>query len=155
MNGALVGGALFAAFSGWMLRHALRNYRAALASESWPSVEGKLVELGLWGTRNIDGEMKPAEKLSAWYEFDVDGTHHVGTEVAFYTLVYPETTEFAAAHHEGGYVRVHYNPGNPSESVLIPGPRQGSKRYGELILGSFGLVASVVVAVAGALELVR
>jgi hypothetical protein len=52
--------------------------------------------------------------------------------------MYPETTEFAEDHPIESIVTVYYNPAKPSESILLPGPRKGSKRYSDLTLGIIG-----------------
>jgi hypothetical protein len=154
MNIPLIIGLLFAAFSALMLRLALRNLSQATASLDWSSTAGTLVEARLWGTRNVDGKMVPAEHLVAEYRYEVSGQDYRGTAVAFYTLVYPETTEFVAAHPIGPSITVHYNPDAPAQSVLIRGPRPGPKRNGELILAGLGLMIGLAVAFMGSLGLI-
>lgn len=137
-----------------MLRHAIRNYRNAQASEVWPSVDGELVKLKLWGKRNVDGQIKEVENLSLKYKFTVAGNEYTGTNVAFYTLVYPETVEFAEGRSEKSQVTVYFNPDNPVESVLMPGLKGDNKRYSEFILGTVGLFISIAITIAGALGVI-
>lgn len=137
----------FALFCAYMARHALANYRRADASNHWPTTEGVLVDVHLWGTRNIDGEMINAENLRVTYEYDIEGIRYSGSEVAFYHLHYPETVDFAKAHPQGSSVRVFYNPKNHAASVLISGAHP-TKPYGELILAFSGVFISVAVSVA-------
>ncbi|MGN8224473.1 DUF3592 domain-containing protein [Gracilimonas sp. BCB1] len=127
--------------------YAVRNLRRAKQSEGWPVVNGELLSVELWGKRNIDGQMKDAEKLSVQYEYSVRNKVYTGTAVAFYTLMYPETTEFADNNSADSPVDVYYNPDEPSESVLIPGHRKGNKRYSDLILALFAVLIGIVVAV--------
>lgn len=151
MNTPLVVGAGFALFCTWMLINALRGYKKSLASKDWPNVNGKILELRLWGKRNVDGEMRDVEKLSIEYSYDVQGVSHKGNTAAFYTLVYPETVDFASNHPKNSDATVYYQPTNPAESVLVPGPRPGNKRYSDILLASFGLVVSLSISILGAL----
>ncbi|NKB39303.1 MAG: hypothetical protein GKR93_19400 [Gammaproteobacteria bacterium] len=50
------------------------------------------------GKRNVGGEIKAVEKLNIEYIFEVDGKTHKGTTATFYTLMYPETVDFANEH---------------------------------------------------------
>lgn len=97
----------------------------------------------------MDGYMTEAEKLDVEYEYQVLETSYTGTAVTYYTLVYPETTEFADKNPVNSHVTVYYNPENPNESVLITGPRKDNKRYSDIILGSLGLITGLSVAVTG------
>lgn len=154
MNLPLIFGSIFTVFSLWMLLHAITNFRTARQSESWPSVKGRLVNVELWGTRNVDGIMTPVERLSIQYDYQVDGHTHTGKNVAFYTLVYPETVRFAENHPENSDVRVYYSPQIPSESVLIPGVKGDNKRYSEIILASMALTVGIAITTAGALGII-
>lgn len=149
----LFGGAGFALFSIYMLKHALHNHKRALESNHWPTVRGKIVDVRLWGKRNIGGQMKDADHLDVKYEYEVQGTVHTGTSVTFYTLHYPETTDFAQNHPSNSEITVYYNPRDAAESVLVCGPKKG-KPYSELILASLGIVAGVAVAVLGGIGVI-
>lgn len=151
MNTPLIVGAGSALFCTWMLINALHGYKKSLASRGWPSVNGKLLKLELWGKRNVDGEMRDVERLSIEYSYDVHGVNHKASTAAFYTLVYPETVDFASNHPESSEVTVYYQPTNPAESVLVPGPKPGNKRYSDILLASFGLVVSLSISILGAL----
>jgi len=154
MNWApILGGTALAAFGLYMLVHALRSYRSAVASKRWPTTGGTLKNVHLWGTRNIGGEMKAVEKLSVQYEYTVGGTLHTGTTVSFYTLNYPETTDFADRHPEGSEVTVYYDPAHPARSTLVPGPRPG-KPYSDLVIGSFGVIVGLLIATAGGVGII-
>ncbi|MCP9291970.1 DUF3592 domain-containing protein [Gracilimonas sediminicola] len=147
MNLPLGAGLAFSLLGIYLLIYALRNHKKALASQNWPKVSGKLVSINLWGKRNIDGQMIDADKLSVKYDYSVHDKVYAGTVVAFYTLMYPETTEFAEDHTTDSPVDVYYNPAEPSESVLIPGHRKGSKRYSDLILAILAVLIGVVVTI--------
>ena len=149
MNIAFLAGLGFLTFSLYMLNHALRNNKKALASRGWPSTEGHLREVTLWGSRNIGGQMKEVERLKVMYEYEIQGKLFAGNTVAFYTLVYPETLEFAKHHPQHTHTKVYYNPAQPDESVLITGPKPGNKRYSEIILSGVGIIASAAIMVFG------
>jgi len=153
MNIPLLAGSLFAIFGIYLLGRALSDYKKAVASLEWPGVEGQLTDLRLWGKRNIDGEMQDTEKLIVAYEYEFKGSQHSGSSAAFYTLVYPETVEFARSHSVNGEVTVYCNPKAPGESVLMPGPRK-DKPYSDCILGGLGVAAGLVVAVLGYLGVI-
>jgi len=152
MNAPFWAGCAFTLLGLYMLRFSVLNFRKALASEGWPTVRGELLEVTLWGRRNVKGEAKEVERLRLKYQYEVDGRSHSGTAVSYFTLVYPETVEFAEAHPEGSEVQVHYDPANPADSVLIPGPRR-DKRHSDLILASLGVLVGLVLAVLGWLEI--
>ena len=149
MNLPALIGTFFALFCLWLLRHALADLHKADNSMGWPKVTGQMLKVNLWGTRNIDGEMKPVDKLSVEYEYDVDGKRHSSTRVAFYTLVYPETVQFAEKHPEQHEVEVFYSPKDPSEAVLLRGAKAENKRYSDVILASLGLLIGVAIALGG------
>jgi len=121
MNLALLAGLALALFGIYLLKHSVTSYRKALASQRWPSVNGRLTDILLWGPRNIDGEMKQAGKLNVTYQYAINGLHYTGTLPTFYTLMYPDTLEFAHQHAVNSDIKVYYNPKAPSESVLTPG----------------------------------
>ncbi|MBO6586929.1 MAG: DUF3592 domain-containing protein [Gracilimonas sp.] len=147
MNLPLLVGIAFTLFGVYLVIHAVRNHRRAKQSEDWPVANGKLVSVELWGKRNIDGEMKDAEKLSVKYEYILKGKVYESSTVAFYTMMYPETIEFAENNSPDQAVDVYYNPAKPNESVLIPGLRSGNKRYSDLILALFAVFIGIVVAI--------
>ncbi|MEX2527859.1 MAG: DUF3592 domain-containing protein [Gemmatimonadota bacterium] len=99
-----------------------------------PGVQGQLIEVRLWGKRNIGGQMVEAEKLAVEYQYQVRGQKHIGRAPAFYTLMYPETLNFSKRLAVGGDVEVRYNPAEPNESVLLPGLRKGTPFLGPRVL---------------------
>lgn len=148
MNIPFLAGSAFAIFGIYLFGRAVRDYGKARASQEWPATKGRLTDVRLWGTRNIDGEIKDTEKLIVEYEYQVNGLKYTGRAAAFYTLVYPATVEFADSHPANSDVQVYYNPEKPDECVLIPGHKK-DKPYSELILAALASVAGVVVAVLG------
>ncbi|MEM9000261.1 MAG: DUF3592 domain-containing protein [Bacteroidota bacterium] len=151
MNIPFVVGVGFSMFCTWMLLYSLRRYKKSLASINWPTAQGVILEVRLWGKRNVRGEMLDLEKLSIKYSYAVQETAYQGTTPAFYTLVYPETVDFANNHPENSKIKVYYRPENPAESVLIPGPRQGNKRFSDILVAGLGLMIAAIIALLGAL----
>ena len=151
INIPFIAGSLFSIFSVWMFIHAFRSYRKSVESENWPSVEGKISKVELWGKRNIGGKIEEVEHLVIEYFFEVQGETYKGTRATFYTLVFPETVDFAGNHPVNSSVTVYYETNKPEESVLIPGPKPGNKRYSDIILASMGIGVSVSIAFFGAL----
>ncbi|GAA5214671.1 DUF3592 domain-containing protein [Corallincola platygyrae] len=128
----------------YMANHAFKNYKKAKDSESWNAVTGILENVELWGTRRVDGEMLPVEKIRVKYSYTVGRGKYMGSTVAFYTIHYPETVNFYQAHEQGKPISVRFNPERPDESVLIPG-RHPIKPYSELILAGIAVAIGVCV----------
>lgn len=151
MNAPVITGFLFSGFCIWLLMHGLRSYKKALDSLHWPGTRGEISKLELWGKRNINGQVQDAEKLSVDYHFAVNGKTFQGSRLAFYTLMYPETVNFANANPAKSHITVYYDPNNPDNCVLIPGSRSGNKRYSDIVIASIGLIVSIGITILGAL----
>ena len=145
----------FAVFSAWLLRHAIVSYRESTRSLRWPSVPCELESIELWGKRNINGVMTEVNNLSVAYHYEVDGKRLSGSRVTYYTLVYPETVTLHDKLKDSDPLMVYYDPADPSESSLVPGPRQDNKRYSDIILGVIGLVASLAICISGFLGVLK
>ena len=145
MNIPLLAGSILALFGVYMLRHSITSYKSAVASHSWPSTDGQLLDVHLWGKRNIGGKMEDAEKLAVEYSYEINGLKYTGKSVTFYTLVYPRTVEFAERYSSQRSVKVYYNPRDPSESVLEPGLNP-EKPYSDLMIGVLAVASGVVIA---------
>ncbi len=148
MNLPLIAGAGMALFGMLMFARSLKSLRKAVASETWPHVEGEVAEVHLWGKRLVEGRMEDCERLAVKYTYKHQGKGYAGSRIAFYTLIYPETLQFAQAHPAESRIAVHINPANAGESVLFPGTRR-DKKYSDLIIASMAAVAGCVVAVLG------
>ncbi|EAR08200.1 DUF3592 domain-containing protein [Reinekea blandensis] len=149
INAPFLVGCAFALFGVYFFGVGVRHFRQAQRSRQWPVLEGRIESSWLWGRRMIDGEMKPAEHLDVTYSFDYGGQSWQSQRIAFYTLVYPETWQLAEQFSENAAVSVSVNPHQPEESVLIPGPRPGHKRYSDIILAVIAMVVGVGLAWAG------
>ena len=144
MNIAFCSGLIFTLFGLYMLRHAITQHRKAVASLKWPAIKGEMLEVHLWGKRNIGGEIKEVNNLVVEYSYEAGGSLHKGSNATYYTLMYPDTVEFAEAHPAGAKVDIHYDPHKPGDSVVIPGPRE-SKPYSDLLLGGVGILIGLMV----------
>ena len=112
----------------------------AKASESWPSVKGKVIESELVRSRNKDN--KSSYSADVIYEFTVDGEEFEGDNVWFGQYGSSNRSEMQKIVTEypvGKEVDVYYKPDDPNESVLQPGAFTSS--YMLLIFG--GIFAGV------------
>ncbi|HCC79949.1 MULTISPECIES: DUF3592 domain-containing protein [unclassified Methylophaga] len=114
MNIALLAGSALTLFGIYLLKHSVTSYQKAVASQRWPSVTGQLTEVLLWGSRNLGGQIKEVEKLNVEYNYQINGQNYTGTLPAFYTVMYPETLEFADQYPVNSDIKIYYNPKNPS-----------------------------------------
>lgn len=124
----------------------MSHYQKAKESVNWPSTKGKISEVRLWGKRRVDGIHQDADKLAVKYGYKVQDQSYTSSSVAFYTLMYPKTFEFAQQHQLESDVTVYYNPEHPFESVLVPGLRL-DKPYSDLILSAIGITIGISISV--------
>ena len=146
MNIAFWAGILFTVFGIYMLRHATTQHRKAAESLNWPATKGRMLKVSLWGKRNINGVMQDVNNLIVKYSYEAGGSEQQGSNAAFYTLMYPDTTEFAEKYPEGAEDEVYYDPHQPDESVLCPGPRAG-KPHSDLLLGCVGVLTGLAISI--------
>lgn len=145
--GILVGGLMLVGgyFLTYRIGKPLRD-RAA-ASTAWPATEGWITASRVERVKQR-GEGKETYTADITYEYSVDGRNFEGDRVWFgddYSA--SDASAFRAAvgrYPVGSAVKVHYDPAEPAESVLEPGPTwSGSILYfiglGLMTLG--GLVA--------------
>lgn len=131
---------LLALCGAWLLVSAAADFNAGRRAESWPVVEGDITDVQTHQV--LVGRFLPLQtRLQATYEYLVGPVRYRNSRVSFDGVV-PEELEPALL-AAGGRVAVHYNPGNPGESVLYPGPGMGLALYGGL--GLFFLAVSAVV----------
>ena len=88
------------------------------------------------------------------YEYAVDDQTYTGKRGAFYTLDGKEAQELVAQHNTEARVSIFYNPDSPDQAVLVTGPRP-TKRYGDTLLASFGVLLSVAILVGGLTGFIR
>jgi len=103
----------------------------AVRSKSWPTVEGELSAAGLRQVQyrgveaggGSDGASAVVADFS--YSYSVDGQTYTGQRVTFSDHVnktMASLKKLQTKYQGQERVVVYYNPANPSQSVLIPGP---------------------------------
>ena len=120
---ACVGFALVAALFIWGFQ------RAAARTRTWPTVAGQIASSGIHEFH----ELEQNEHSSRWqtlyrpevtYNYELAGIRYTGDKVNMGGTVSASTDALArrvaAKYPVGAAVEVHYNPGNPAESVLEP-----------------------------------
>lgn len=110
----------------------IHRLRKARRSRHWPVVRGRLEQAGLrqvfYNGREADGsaDMASALVVDFRYRYEVDGTVYQGSRVTFSDHVSKPAgslRKLQAKFQVGQTVSVYYNPDDPSDSVLLPGPR--------------------------------
>jgi hypothetical protein len=99
--------------------------RSAEASVKWPSAPGQIIKIlvqkfGLW---------RPAFLPVVEYPFHANGRDQTGKRIAYRVLASRDEKEaqaFVKKYPVGAKVKVTYDPANPQDSVLEPGP-EGTK----------------------------
>ena len=98
------------------------NIPTMIASQNWPSTEGKIASRRLLAQKfkEYDGDYYTNIEGIIRFEYTVDGTTYSSRAVdSLDSLFYPHET--ALRYPEGKDVLVYYNPRNPAKSVLEPG----------------------------------
>ena len=101
----------------WCIRCIIRGRQSCL----WPTTSGKILKCRM----ESDGdEEMPSMKVRVRYEYEVGGQRFEGTRVAYgycggtvqeeHQMLYDELRRISQ-------IRVHYQPGRPGRSVLVPG----------------------------------
>lgn len=101
-------------------------------SQGWPTTPGTVTYSSV--DKHSDGRRKPGRKRtptftpSVHYSYTVSGVKYDGYRI---TLIGSPTDLNSARAHAGKYpvganIQVHYNPANPSESILEPQDQGGS-----------------------------
>jgi hypothetical protein len=127
----------------------------AVASSSWSTTEGRIVRSKLEESRK-DGKVHYSADIG--YEYDLDGRTLTGTRV-WIGDGYSSSpgNEFRAAvdrYPAGRQVKVHYDPADPAESVLEPGPTWSSSLAYLIGLGMLGVGSLVLISALAPLLLV-
>jgi len=104
-----------------------RSLRRAQRSRAWPHVEGRLDQASLKRVESLEAAGQgghAATQVDYVYVYTVDGTEHRGTRVTFSDSMVKTGGALRDLQERlrVGSVPVYYDPANPSESALIPGP---------------------------------
>lgn len=114
---------VFVIMAGWFLLGAVKTFLLARSSESWPTVQGKIISSTVDSIHSHRGISYWADVL---YEYSVDGMKQSSHNVAFdeYSSNEPShARETVNRYPPGTYVTVHYSPAAHNESVLEAGIR--------------------------------
>jgi len=147
----LVGGFLLAYRIGKPIRD------RAVASVAWPTAEGRITGSRVERVKN-GGDGKATYTADITYDYALDGRTFEGDRVWFgddYSA--SDTSAFRAAvdrYPVGQAVQVHYDPAEPAESVLEPGPTWSGSALYLIGLGLMTLGGIILVSAAGTLLLV-
>jgi Protein of unknown function (DUF3592). len=108
-------------------------YYIALAARAarWPAGDGEIAQTRLV-RRTVDDESTDFEYVA--YRYSVDGQPYRNDRVTFGPVVAPDSIvpsldrssradpDLARRYPNGSPVKVHYNPSDPADSVLVPTP---------------------------------
>lgn len=102
------------------------SYLKGRASETWPLVEGKILESGVNETEvRRDGLLRKTYDVHVVYEYTVDGKRLTSDNLAFTmdetSRSRTEMTVIANEFPIGKRVPVYFNPDNPAEACLDKG----------------------------------
>jgi len=122
-----------------LLLYGSNTLYTAFSSLSWPSADGKILTSQARSAGNTHRNL-------LWYEYQVDGLRHLSGDYHVggnSTPFRDKAIQVAKRYPVGRLVKVFYNPSDPSESVLEPGPW-----YGNFIFPAISLVILLIAWVA-------
>ena len=118
-------GGIIAAYFG------INTIKLAIASESWPTVEGKVTRSDIRiEEREVERDGRTVRETHyipiVSYHYTVNGLAHISNKVSFVEVSYDKTCSNCANAIRNKYpkdtiVKVHYNPEKPNEAVLEAG----------------------------------
>jgi hypothetical protein len=97
----------------YVLTHRVKEYRMAGTAHRFVKVNGTINKVYLYGRG------KKKTQLNIDYTYQYEGNHFTGNRIAFRTLFYPETEQFAALNPEHSEVAVYIDPQLPKNSTLL------------------------------------
>ena len=116
-------GTAFAAIGVLFLTLSALDFVSAILSSRWPTVRGRITESTFLETGDGEGM---SFRAAIAYAYTVDGVFHTAKRVRFgdrVELPFPRTpARMVDAYPLGREVDVRYNPNDPAEAVLEPGP---------------------------------
>ena len=97
---------------------------SGLASNSWPTARGRIIESGVVEVPQQYGYTYHAVIR---YRYEVGGRQYVGKRVSFHgsPMAQPQSRQLAARYSVGSGVTVYYAPNHPGDAVLEPGMSRG------------------------------
>ncbi|MDX1616841.1 MAG: DUF3592 domain-containing protein [Candidatus Promineifilaceae bacterium] len=134
---------------GIIVYHIKRSQKAN-DSLRWPSTSGRIVSAGTkavpaGGSRNY-GAMVRVPDIR--YKYSVDGVEYSGEQLS-YGAGTGSTESVLARYQPESTVKVYYDPADPSEAVLVPGP--GTSNYLAIVWTVFMAIVFVIAWIGGIL----
>jgi hypothetical protein len=118
-----------------LLLYGSNTLYTAYSSLSWPTADGKVLTSQARSAGNTHRNL-------LWYEYQVQGVRHLSENYhtgGNSTPFKDKAIEVAKRYPVGRLVKVFYNPSDPSESVLEPGPW-----YGNFVFPAISLVILLI-----------
>lgn len=123
---------------------ALRRRRQAGVSESWPGVQGKVLEAKVEKVdrTNFDGPDTTDFVPHVRYAYTVMGKEYTSDRISFGVVTSNRTPaeQIVSRYPAGTAVMVYYSPKDPSQSVL---ERSGGRLWVSLAIGIVMIVAGI------------
>ena len=122
----------------------IRQRSKAKAAAEWPTTTGTIISASLQENSSLDSDNNTQityEPL-VQYQYSLIGQRYVGTRLSFGHMSYDYRTaaKKIAAYVPGAQVTVHYDPTDPSQSVLEPKAAGGMVI---IILGTLFMVIGI------------
>lgn len=125
------------------------EFQRQKASFQWPTASGTMVESSRVFVPGNDAHYR----ADVTYNYKVNGTSYVSHRISLFSRdlsSYDSINEaFVANHRAGTAVDVYYDPRNPANAVLIPGPDETFNKFEigsgvlVIIIAIFGLIRSI------------
>ncbi|BBO84188.1 hypothetical protein DSCO28_47540 [Desulfosarcina ovata subsp. sediminis] len=120
----MVGGVLFPAIGIVIAVFSYSAYQTSLASKSWPTVSGSIVQSEIEKRISTSGEGANKKKTvkeypNVTYQYLIDGKTYKSGKLSFSST--GNAKQVVARYPVGKRVPVYYNPEKPKQAVLIPG----------------------------------
>ncbi|WP_162459019.1 DUF3137 domain-containing protein [Desulfosarcina ovata] len=120
----MVGGVLFPAIGIVIAVFSYSAYQTSLASKSWPTVSGSIIQSEIKKRTSTSGEGTNKKKTvkeypNVTYQYLIDGKTYKSGKLSFSST--GNAKQVVARYPVGKRVPVYYNPEKPKQAVLIPG----------------------------------
>lgn len=127
------------ALAGWMGWEAY----PALAARNWPSTEGKVRTMKMFGKARLGSTADPTQfVVEIEYDYVVDGQSYTGTTYNTRNnhLDADERVAVQQQYRPGSKCTVYYSPALPSNSIIVPGATASA--WGKLVIGVLALLGA-------------
>ena len=116
-----------------LLWHSAAKIQSGLASQSWPTADAIVSKSGF----HLDVPHSTAPpSIEMEYQFQVGETLYSSTRVGFGPV---KTSSNFARPKVGEKIQIRYEPGNPKQSVVVPGIPKATK-----MLAAIGMILTVL-----------